>query len=196
MNDLTLFAKRWLLNPRDNGAVVPSSVILARAMTQFIDPCGGSVLELGPGTGVFTRQILATGLPTKDLVLLEKHQDFVTHLHEKFPCVRIEQLDATQLASAKLFHAEQGFQSVISGLPLLAMGPRAQLKILHGCFRYMQPEAALYQFTYHWRCPVSAPVMRRLGLVAQPIARVWQNFPPASVFRISRRSEGCFSDVV
>lgn len=186
MSDITLFAKRWLLNPRDNGAVVPSSDALARAITQSIDPAGGPVLELGPGTGVFTRRILAAGLPAQDLILLEKHQDFVTHLHEKFPCVRVEQLDATQLASAKLLQAEQEFQAVISGLPLLAMSPRAQLKVLRGCFRFLRSEAALYQFTYHWRCPVSAPVMKRLGLVAEPIARIWHNFPPASVFRISR----------
>ena len=186
MSDITLFAKRWLLNPRDNGAVVPSSDALARAITQSIDPAGGPVLELGPGTGVFTRQILAAGLPPQDLVLVEKHRDFVSHLYEQFPCVRVEQLDATQLASNKLLRAEQGFQAVISGLPLLAMSPCTQLKVLYGCLRFMRPEAALYQFTYRWRCPVVAPVMQRLGLVAEPIARVWQNFPPASVFRISR----------
>lgn len=190
VSDLTVFAKRWLINPRDNGAVVPSSEALARAMTQFIDPAGGLVLELGPGTGAFTSWILATGLPVQDLVLVEKHQEFVTHLNEKFPCVRIEQLDATKLASSKLLRTQQGFQAVISGLPLLTMSPAAQLRVLHGCFGVMQPEAALYQFTYQWRCPVATPVMQRLGLVAQPMARVWQNFPPATVFRISRQAAG------
>ena len=51
------FLLRVLNNPRNIGAVAPSSVALARALAAEIPH--GPVLELGPGTGVITEAILA-----------------------------------------------------------------------------------------------------------------------------------------
>jgi hypothetical protein len=51
------------------GAVVPSSNALARRITSDILPNGGPVIELGPGTGAFTRGTLGKWLPEDKLRL-------------------------------------------------------------------------------------------------------------------------------
>jgi len=56
-----------------------------------------------------------------------------------------------------------------------------------GAFAYMRPGGAVYQFTYGPRCPVSRPILDRLGLKAVRIGGTVRNLPPASVYRISRR---------
>lgn len=189
MLERALFLKRWLDNPMETGALAPSGVALARLMTQAIDPTKGCVLELGPGTGVFTRHILATGLPARDLILIEKHPDFVRHLRSRYPGVRVEEMDVTRMHTRRPSGPICRAQAVVSGLPLLSMGTRAQMSVLQASLEAMRPGAGFYQFTYHWRCPIPASVLDRLGLVAQPVGRVWRNLPPASVFRIQRRLE-------
>ena len=58
-----VFLKQILRNPFGIGAVVPSSQRLARLMVERIDPQTSDVIvELGPGTGVFTRELLARGV--------------------------------------------------------------------------------------------------------------------------------------
>jgi len=189
MMERALFLKSWLSHPMETGALAPSSTSLARLMTQAIDPARGPVLELGPGTGVFTRHILATGLPVHDLVLVEKHPDFVRHLRRQYPGVRIEQMDVTRMRTGQHPGPAWRVQAVISGLPLLSMGAKAQLSVLQASPAFMQREAGFYQFTYHWRCPIPAPVLDHLGLVARPVGRAWRNLPPAWVFRIGRAHE-------
>ncbi|VWD62192.1 phospholipid methyltransferase [Burkholderia contaminans] len=53
-----LFLRTWLRNPRRVGALAPSSPALAALITADIPRDGAAVIELGAGTGVFTR---ATG---------------------------------------------------------------------------------------------------------------------------------------
>lgn len=186
MMERTLFLKSLLSNPLETGAVAPSSSSLARLMTRAIDPTKGCVVELGPGTGVFTKHILDTGLPAHKLLLIEKHPEFVDHLRRQYPGVEVDQMDVTQMRKQQeRLHALQA-QAVISGLPLLAMGLKAQMSILKSSFEAMHPEASFYQFTYYWRCPIATAVLDRLGLVSEPLGRVWLNLPPASVFRIRR----------
>lgn len=59
-NELAVFLANWAKNPLETGALAPSSKDLALAMceTMYLGE-GCVVLELGPGTGPFTREILA-----------------------------------------------------------------------------------------------------------------------------------------
>ena len=64
------FLRQWLANPLMVGAVLPSGTSQARLMTQAIDQNTRSVLELGPGTGVFTEALLKRGLVPEQLTLV------------------------------------------------------------------------------------------------------------------------------
>jgi len=182
------FFRTWLDSPKEVGAVAPSSRNLARLITREIDPAGGIVVELGPGTGVFTRQLIENGLPPDRLLLIEKHPGFAHALRRQFPAATLHELDVAHMRGSDQWRTLQA-QAIVSGLPLLAMGSRTQIGVLRACFEILRPGGHLYQFTYHWRCPVPQPILKRLGLVAEPVGNVWLNLPPASVYRISKHGE-------
>lgn len=181
-----LFLRTWIAQPRSIGAIAPSGTALAKLITKEITANGGVVIELGPGTGAFTRHILATGLPDKHLVLVEKHAFFAQQLRAQFPHARLQESDASAMRAHCHEWCSLQAQAVVSGLPLLTMGRRAQLRILGASFEALRAGACFYQFTYHWRCPIERAVLHRLGLVAQPMGRAWANLPPASVYRITK----------
>ena len=58
-SDLQRFLRSWVGNPLRVGAIAPSGVSLAQLITSEISEESGPVLELGAGTGVFTRALLA-----------------------------------------------------------------------------------------------------------------------------------------
>ncbi|RZI37648.1 phospholipid methyltransferase, partial [Herbaspirillum sp. HC18] len=76
--------RRFVANPRRFGGFV-SGPALAAAITREIDPTAGPVLELGPGTGDFTRALLARGVPERDLVLVEADPLLAARLRLAFP---------------------------------------------------------------------------------------------------------------
>jgi phosphatidylethanolamine/phosphatidyl-N-methylethanolamine N-methyltransferase len=188
LQEISTFLGAWIREPAATGAISPSSPRLARLMTQLLQPAGGPVLELGPGTGAFTRAMLDRGLPERDLVLVESNPRFAALLRERHPQARVLQMDAMQMRrQAEPWDGLQA-QAVLSGLPLLTMGPRAQLAIVSAAFRALRPGAAMLQFTYATRCPISPAVLRRLGLRAERLGGTLVNLPPASVYRLTRSS--------
>lgn len=185
-SDFLRFFRSWVAAPLRVAAVAPSSPALARLMTCEIVPEKGPVLELGPGTGVFTRALLARGVRESDLTLVEFGPEFAQLLAGRFPAARVVSIDAATLAETGLF-SETPAGAVVSGLPLLSM-PRAKVEaIIAGAFACLRPDGALYQFTYGPRCPVAQPILDRLGLEAVQIGRTLRNIPPASVYRLIRR---------
>lgn len=183
---LSSFFRSWLSNPHRVGAIAPSSEALAELITSEITPASAPVIELGPGTGVFTRKLLQKGVPPQDLTVIEYGSEFVSVLQLRFPGVRVLWMDATKLGTARI--AEDGsVGAVVSGLPLLNMSPRKVVAILSGAFRYLRPNGAFYQFTYGPRVPVSRPILDRLGLKATRVGRTLHNLPPATVYRLSKR---------
>ncbi|XKM40518.1 class I SAM-dependent methyltransferase [Rhizobium ruizarguesonis] len=183
--DFLHFSRSWISNPLRVAAIAPSGDSLARIMTSEIAALDGPIIELGPGTGVFTRALLARGVSEADLTLIEYGPEFINSLQARFPTARVLQMDAAHLAHADIFEGEP-VGAVVSGLPLLSMPPRKIASIMAGAFAYMRPGGAVYQFTYGPRCPVPRPILDRLDLKAVRIGGTVRNLPPASVYRISR----------
>lgn len=186
MRDVLPFQRALSSAPLSVGAIAPSGSALAELITREITPAVGPVVELGPGTGVFTRALLERGVKEDDLTLLELGGNFVELLRARFPLARVLQADAAGLGELGLF-AEAQAGAVVSGLPLLNL-PRDKVHaILAGAFEILRPAGAFYQFTYGARCPVPGPMLDRLGLRAVRIGRAFANIPPATVYRIGRR---------
>lgn len=180
------FLAAWLQKPRQTASVVPSSRFLARLMVGGIDPAGGRVIELGGGTGVFTRAILATGLPPEQLEVVEINPGFARNLRARFPQVAIVEHPAQSL-SGHLAGEPGSYQQVISGLPLLAMDRATHKAILQQAFDLLAPGGEFVQFTYSPRSPVQADVLDELGLQVRCVGQTVRNFPPAKVFGFSRK---------
>jgi phosphatidylethanolamine/phosphatidyl-N-methylethanolamine N-methyltransferase len=185
--DTLSFFRSWVRDPRRVGAIAPSSTELADVITSEITAANSPVIELGPGTGVFTYALLARGIRESDLTLVERGEDFAGVLRRRFPRARVLTMDATRLGNLKLVEGVCA-GAIISGLPLLSLSQRQVLAILAGAFDCLRPGGALYQFTYGPACPVRRPFLDRLGLKATRIGHVLRNMPPATVYRITRRN--------
>lgn len=182
MNDLALFRRKLLRNPRQVSAVTPSSRFLAAAMAEGLGPSIGRVVEFGPGTGRLTRAILATGVAPQDLALFELDADFVAHLRPVFPGVAVHHLGADRASEV----IDPGVGAVVSGLPLLSMPTPIREAIVSAAFAILAPGAPMIQFTYGRKPPLPAESLDRLGLRAEAGRKVWANLPPARVFRFYR----------
>jgi phosphatidylethanolamine/phosphatidyl-N-methylethanolamine N-methyltransferase len=183
-SDVVSFVAEWTASPKRVASVVPSSKALGELITSEIDVACAPVVELGPGTGVFTRCLIERGIAEQDLALVELGPEFARRLARRFPGCRVVQGDARRIARLTLFDDQRRPGAVISGLPLLSMPPLHIMQILSGCFRQMRADGAFYQFTYGPGCPVPRAVLERLGLRATRIGRAWFNIPPAGVYRI------------
>ncbi|WP_184674006.1 phospholipid methyltransferase [Rhodanobacter sp. A1T4] len=188
LSDTFSFWRAWLRAPRSVGAVVPSGPSLARLMTRHVNHRHGPVIELGPGTGVFTRALLAGGLPTHRLALVEADPVFADALTQRYPEARVLRMDAAQLGETLPLFGDERASAVISGLPLLSMPPEQVAAIIRGVFeQQLHADGALYQFTYGTRCPLPRQLLDQLDLEAVRIGSVLFNLPPATVYRIGRR---------
>ena len=184
--DYWMFLRSWAAAPLRVAAIAPSGNALAKIITQDITPETGQVIELGPGTGVFTAKLLERGVRPENLTLIEYGANFTAHLKSRFPMVRVLRMDAADVAEIELPNGAP-VGAVISGLPLLSMPDQKVIAILDGAFAQLKPDGAFYQFTYGPRCPVARPILEGLGLKATHIGRTMLNVPPAAVYRISRR---------
>ncbi len=182
--DTAAFLRAWLANPLRVSAVAPSSPALAALITSEIAADVGPVLELGPGTGVFTRALLDRGVPEQNLTLVECDPQFAALLEARFPAAKVLRNDAARLPTAAA-----AYGAAVSGLPLLSMPNGTIMRIVRSAFRQMHAEAAFYQFTYGPACPVPRPILERLGLRAVRIGGTLRNLPPASVYRITRQPD-------
>jgi phosphatidylethanolamine/phosphatidyl-N-methylethanolamine N-methyltransferase len=182
------FLAAWVKKPRQTASVVPSSRYLARLMVAHIDPLDGRVMELGGGTGVFTRAILQTGLPPEKLEVVEINPAFARGLRRHFPHVSVLETPAQIVSTAAAGEPGQ-YQTVVSGLPLLAMDRHMHADILSEAFRMLRPGGNFIQFTYSTRPPVSRDVLHALDLDVARVGQTVRNFPPATVFRFHRRGE-------
>ena len=177
------FFRAWMRDPLRVASITPSGKALADLIVREIGPETGRVIELGPGTGVFTRALLRRGVAEEDIILVEKGAEFAALLQQRFPGAHIACTDAARVAR---FCAEP-VGAAISGLPLLSMRPEKVFAILASTFARLGADASLYQFTYGLRCPVPRAVLDRLDLTALRIGGTLRNVPPAFVYRISRR---------
>lgn len=184
--DRIRFLRAWLGNPLSVAAIAPSSKALAQLITRDIDAQTGPVLELGPGTGVFTQALLDRGVAERDLTLVEYDDGFARLLARRFPQATILSIDAADLADAHRSPPDL-FGAAICGLGLLNMKPAKVEAILRATFMRMRTDAPLYLFTYGRHCPVPDAVLQRLGLDAVRVATIRRNIPPASVYRIAAR---------
>lgn len=185
MKDSLFFLRHWATAPLRTAAVAPSGRALARIMTRDITPATGPVIELGPGTGVFTRALRERGVAEHNITLVELNPDFAVLLKRRFPAACVLQMSAADIAASPALR-EGSAGAVLSGLGLPSMPTRQVVKIMQGAFRCLGPAGSFYQFTYGPRCSISDDVLNFLGLQAERVGGTFFNLPPASVYRITR----------
>lgn len=173
------FLRALFARPKNIGAIFPSSPALAEAIARQIDPHRpGPVLELGPGTGVVTRAILARGIAPKRLTLVEYNEDFARHNAASFPDVTVIHGDAFDLSRTLGARFAGPFAAVVSGLPLLNFPVQLRRRLVDGALERLDHGAPFIQFSYGTHAPVPPPPGHSVVRAAQ----VWANLPPARVW--------------
>jgi len=176
--DLLIFLKTLLMNPRATGAIVPSSRRLGRTMASLIsEPNGSLVVKLGAGTGVTTGAILDRGIAPERLIAVEYCPDLSEQLRRRFPNITVIEGDATQLSSL-LNSNGQVVDTIVSGLPLRSFKENVRRKIFSEVYSVISNEGHFIQFTYDFR--------RNEGYYPSNFSldesrEQWCNLPPAKV---------------
>ena len=182
-----IFFREWIKAPLRVAAIAPSSQGLAKAITDGLTGADAPIIELGPGTGVFTAALLARGIAPADIVAIEASPGFAGALAARFPAVKVVCDDAARVKHLTPFGAGAA-GAAVCGLPLLSMPPRQVMRILEGSFASMHPASGFRLFTYGPRCPVRQSILERLDLEAERTAFVLFNAPPASVYILRKRT--------
>lgn len=183
-DDELRFFKGWIDKPKAVGSIVPTSSVTARRMASVINPSSGlPVLELGPGTGVITKAILARGVRPENLFSVEYSADFVAHLHRHYPGVNIIQGDAFDLD--RTLGAGKGivFDSVVSGVPLLNFPVSQRIRYVEDLLGRIPRGRPIVQLTYGPLSPVPAG---RGDYTVRHFDFVLRNIPPTQLWIYSR----------
>lgn len=139
-------------NPRDIGAVMPSSPNLAMAMARWLPwDETAKVLELGPGTGAVTGALLKRGLKPDRLFAVEKSESLAGLLSHQFPMIRVIRGDAMELRRLISEHDPdpEPFSVVISSLPLLNFPPHMGMTVAEQIRDVLKPGGLLVQYSYN-----------------------------------------------
>ena len=179
-DDELKFFKGWIDKPKAVGSIVPTSSIAARRMASVVDPDSGlPVLELGPGTGVITRAILARGVKPENLYSIEYSDDFVRHLTAQFPGVNIIKGDAFDLDATLGDRRGMMFDSVVSGVPLLNFPVAQRIRYIEDLLGRIPPGRPIMQLTYGPLSPVPAG---RGDYKVEHYDFVLRNIPPTQLW--------------
>ncbi|MFY0619383.1 class I SAM-dependent methyltransferase [Shimia sp.] len=183
-NDIAVFIGEMMRRPSQVVALAPSSAATAKLMTSGLEHVSGPIVEIGPGTGSFTKAILDLGIARERLTLLELNPRFCDALREKFPGVNVLNRPAQHIESTGL----KGVGAVVSGVPVLSR-PTIQREVVGRALKVMAPDGIFTQITYSPTAPISAQMQAELGITSKRRGIVWANLPPAHVYQFTRLAQ-------
>jgi phosphatidylethanolamine/phosphatidyl-N-methylethanolamine N-methyltransferase len=183
MSILTEFLRHPLLT----GAVAASSPALARLMVDGIGlEQARTVVELGPGTGVFTEAIRRRVTPRTRIVAIEINGHLAERLADRYRGQPVEVVHGSAADLAGL--VERPVDAVVSGLPWTVMAEPVRLRILDAVTAVLAPTGVFTTFAYAhaaWTPPgrrFAGELKQRFGSTGTS-RLVWRNLPPAFVHR-------------
>jgi phospholipid N-methyltransferase len=158
-NETAMFLSAWVRHPRATGAIAPSSEQLADAVcdTMYLGD-DAVVLELGPGTGPFTREIIRRieHRSNTTFIAFELREEFIQKLQSMFP----EHAKSFVMESAEnLVPVMQRFNvqmadTIISGLPWAVFPDRLQRGIMKAVVNALKPGGRFCSFAYFHALPL------------------------------------------
>jgi phospholipid N-methyltransferase len=188
------FLGAFLRMPARTGSLAPSSPSLARAMLYGCDlRRAKTVVELGPGTGAFTRFIVDRLPKQSRFIALELEDRHVRRLRERFPRVRVYR-DSAERIQRYLPQSSRKADYIISGLPWANIHVQVQVRILDAILASLSPSGMFTTFAY-WHArwlPRARQFRERLEqhFAEVKVSRViWKNVPPAVVYRCRLKTQ-------
>ena len=179
------FFKGWQRDKKGVGALLPTSSVTARRMTDVIDPQSGlPVLELGAGTGVITKAILERGIAPHNIVSIEYAPHFYDLLRARFPEVDVRNGDVFELDDVLGDRRAETFDCVISAVPMLSFPLERRIHLMKNLLSRIPRGRPVVQITHGPLSPL--PAMPDVYSITH-FDFVVRNIPPAQLW-IYRRN--------
>jgi phospholipid N-methyltransferase len=187
------FIAEFCRNPLRTAAIAPSSRYLAAAMLDGVDLASvRTIVEFGPGTGVFTRATLAgleaVGNTEARYVALELNERLAGEIANAHPAIETHHANALDVEDLLGDVGRGGVDLVISGLGWPSIPTEPRRAILERTRRILRPRGRFHTFGYHiGLCMPGAWDFRRkvrdlfTDVTISPVE--WRNLPPAFVYR-------------
>lgn len=181
--------KQFLRHPLQVGAIAPSSEALCKELVSFLELGNArAVAELGPGTGVVTKEAIKQCAPDTRFFAVELDKQICEEFKTTLPDVDILNANACELD--KLCQAEgiKELDAVVSGLPWASFPASLQQDILSAVVKSLKKGGKFSTFAYLQGMVLpSGRRFRKLlekefsEVTLSPV--VWKNLPPAIVYR-------------
>jgi phospholipid N-methyltransferase len=183
--DRLRFLRAFVANPRQVGAVLPTSRQAVRDMLDMADVAGARlVVELGAGTGVQTGEVLARMGPDARLLALEIDPRLADLLRQRFDDPRLQVVgESAEHLEAHL--AGERADVLVCALPFTSLEPDLRRRILDQLPRALAPRGVALVIQYS---PLIQSELRRLFTsVRRRISPL--NVPPAFLFACSQAGD-------
>ncbi len=195
--------REFIADPLGTATIAPSSQALAGAMLQGIDFSAiRSIVEYGPGTGVFTQAALeqcqAHRVEDRTFLALERNPGLAKDLPQNVPSatgtrLKVVHGDALEVRDRCKSLDILPVDLVISGLGWPAIPKAPRRAILEATAQVLRPGGQFRTFGYHiGLCLPGAWDFRRVcrelfeTVTISPI--IWANLPPAFVYTCTKAS--------
>ncbi len=192
MRTIGRFLGQYLLHPIRTGAIAPSSQFLARTIVEWIDlPSAQTVLEYGPGTGVFTTRILERMPAASRFVAIELNSNLAEIFRRRHPQVTLVEDSVANVGAICERLGLGEVDCIICGLPWASFPESLQTRILDQMMTVMSPRGQFVTFAY-LQGLLLPPGRRFAGLLPKYFTHVsksrtvWLNLPPAFVYQCRR----------
>ncbi len=175
------FIKAFFKDAKMIGSIRPSSKYLTKSMLDSIDFSKAKIIvELGPGTGVITREILSKMAPDARLLVFELHDDFYHNLNRTILDKRVEFIhDSAEKIKEYLEHFNlHEADAVISSLPLANFPKELRDNVVSAAKDSLAEDGLMTQFQYS----LQSKKFLQSNFKSVKINYTFWNFPPAFVY--------------
>ena len=178
LDDRLKFLKAFLANPRQVGAILPTSRWAVRDMLDLGDvPNAKLVVELGAGTGVQTGELLARLGPEAELMAVEIDPALAGLLAGRYRDPRLHVVCDSAENLAEHLDGRRA-DIVVSALPYTSFAPALRQRILDVLPQIVAPGGAVLVIQYS---PLIIKELRRRFARVSTRISPW-NVPPAVLF--------------
>lgn len=192
MKDTLTFWKTFMRHPTQVGAIAPSSAGLVSAMVDWFDwENARSIVEFGPGTGVFTEGIVKRLHADASFFAIEQSPEMVAATRARCPDVKVYEDSVTNIDTLCQQESMGQVDAIICGLPWASFSDSLQSEIMETMLERLKPGGQFATFAY-WQgviLPAGRRFKQRLDSTFSDVSRsqtVWKNLPPAFVYRCVR----------
>lgn len=175
------FLKTFFKERKQVGALAPSSRFLVKKMCDKIDfDTARNVVELGPGTGVFTEEILKRAHPDCRIFVVELNEEFYQFLQKKFndPRLILVRESADQIDRILKEHHVIAADAILSSLPLAVIPDQVRKRIIIKSHKVLRKGGVYIQYQYSLNA--KKLIEKKFGKLQMGFVAV--NIPPAFIY--------------